>query len=52
MSGVFEHPEWYMNMNDAHNKESLMALQKVQSKIEEEIKIYRTTIGNKNSSGD
>ena len=26
MSGVFEHPEWYKNMNNAYIKESLMAL--------------------------
>lgn len=52
MSGVFEHPEWYMNMNDAYNKESLMALQKVQNKPEAEIKIYRATIGDKINPGD
>lgn len=52
MSGVFEHPEWYMNMNDAYNKESLMALKNVQNKPEAEIKIYRATIGDKINPGD
>ena len=52
MSGVFEHPEWYMNMNDVYNRESLMALQRVQHKPEAEIKIYRATIGDKINPGD
>ena len=52
MSGVFEHPEWYMNMNDAYNKESLTALKKVQNNPEAEIKIYRATIGDKINPGD
>lgn len=52
MSGVFEHPEWYMNMNDAYNKESLAALKKVQNNPEAEIKIYRATIGDKINPGD
>ena len=52
MSGVFEHPEWYMNMNDAYNRESLSALKKVQNNPEAEIKIYRATIGDKINPGD
>ena len=30
MSGIFEHPEWYMNMNESYNIQSLNALKKVQ----------------------
>ena len=52
MSGVFEHPEWYMNMNDAFNRESLSALKKVQNNPEAEIKIYRATIGDRINPGD
>ena len=45
MNGVFEHPEWYMNMREEYNIESLNALQKVRNKPNATITIYRATPG-------
>ena len=52
MSGVFEHPEWYMDMSKAYNKESLEALRKVRNNPDAEITVYRATPGNDINPGD
>lgn len=52
MDGVFEHPEWYMNMQEDYNLESLKALRKVRKKPDAEITIYRATPGNEINFGD
>lgn len=52
MSGIFEHPEWYMNMNESYNIQSLNALKKVRNNPEADITIYRATIGDKINPGD
>lgn len=52
MPGVFEHPEWYLNLDEKYNKESLNVLKKVRNSPDAELTIYRATIGNKINSGD
>lgn len=52
MSGIFEHPEWYLNLDEKYNNESLNALKKVRNNPEAEITIYRATPGNKINVGD
>ena len=52
MPDVFEHPEWYLNLDEKYNKESLNALKKVRNNPEAELTIYRATIGNKINTGD
>lgn len=52
MDGVFEHPEWYINMREDYNIESLNALKKVRKKPDAEIMIYRATPGNEINFGD
>lgn len=52
MDGVFEHPEWYINMREDYNIESLNALKKVRKKPDAEIIIYRATPGNEINFGD
>ena len=52
MDGVFEHPQWYMNMNEDWNVESLNALRRIRNKPDAEITIYRATPGNKINPGD
>lgn len=52
MAGVFEHPEWYMDMTEPYNRESLAALRKVRNNPDAEIKIYRATPGSKINPGD
>ena len=52
MSGIFEHPEWYMNMSESYNIQSLNALKKVRNNPEADITIYRATIGDKINPGD
>lgn len=52
MPGVFEHPEWYLNLHEKYNKESLNVLKKIRNNPEAELTIYRATIGNKINSGD
>ena len=52
MPDIFEHPEWYLNLDEKYNKESLNALKKVRNNPEAELTIYRATIGNKINSGD
>ena len=52
MDGVFEHPQWYMNMNEDWNVESLNALRRIRNKPDAEITIYRATPGKKINPGD
>lgn len=52
MDGIFEHPEWYINMREDYNLESLNALKKVRKKPDAEIMIYRATPGNEINFGD
>lgn len=52
MAGIFEHPEWYLNLDEKYNNESLNALKKVRNNPEAEITIYRATPGNKINVGD
>ncbi len=52
MPDIFEHPEWYLNLNEKYNNESLNALKKVRNNPEAEITIYRATVGNKINPGD
>lgn len=52
MADVFEHPEWYMDMTEPYNRESLAALRKVRNNPDAEIKIYCATPGNKINPGD
>lgn len=52
MDGVFEHPQWYMQMNKDYNIESLEALRKVRNNPEAEITIYRATPGDTINEGD
>lgn len=49
---VYDHPEWYFNMNEAYSKESFNALKKIKDNPNAEIKIYRATIGDKINVGD
>lgn len=52
MPDVFEHPEWYLNLDEKYNRESLNALKKVRNNPDAELIIYRATIGNKINPGD
>lgn len=52
MPDIFEHPEWYLNLDEKYNKESLNALKKVRNNPEAELTIYRATVGNKINPGD
>ena len=52
MPDIFEHPEWYLNLDEKYNKESLNALKKFRNNPEAELTIYRATVGNKINSGD
>ena len=52
MPDIFEHPEWYLNLDEKYNKESLNALKKVRNNPDAELTIYRATIGNKINPGD
>lgn len=52
VAGIFEHPEWYLNLDEKYNNESLNALKKVRNNPEAEITIYRATPGKKINVGD
>ena len=52
MPDVFDHPEWYMNLNEKYNREALNSLKKVRNNPNAEMTIYRATIGNKINVGD
>lgn len=51
-SDVYEHPEWYFNMNEDYSKESYSVLKKIKGKPNADITIYRATTGNKINNGD
>lgn len=52
MSGIFEHPNWYLDMTESYNMESLNALRKVRNNPEGKLKIYRASPGSKINPGD
>lgn len=52
MDNIFEHPEWYLDMTEPYNRESLNALRKVRNNPEGKLKIYRATPGDKINPGD
>ena len=43
MPSVFDNPQWYMNLNQDYNRESLEVLKKVRGNPDAEITIYRAT---------
>lgn len=49
---IYEHPEYYFQMNEKSSQESLRALKKVKGNPDAEITIYRATPGNKINPGD
>lgn len=52
MSGIFDHPNWYLDMTEPYNIESLNALRKVRNNPEGKLKIYRATPGDEINLGD
>lgn len=52
MADIFEHPEWYLDMTEPYNIESLNALRKVRNNPEGKLKIYRATPGDEINPGD
>ncbi|MCI8460197.1 MAG: ParB N-terminal domain-containing protein, partial [Bacilli bacterium] len=52
MADIFEHPEWYLDMTESYNRESLNALKGVRNNPEGYLKIYRATPDNKINPGD
>lgn len=49
---LYEHPQYYMNLNNQYDSESWEALKKVRNKPNATITIYRATIGDKINDGD
>lgn len=49
---VYEHPEWYFNMNDKATRESFNAVNKIRGKPEAEVTIYRASPSDTINSGD
>lgn len=49
---VYEHPEWYFDMNQEYSKESFKVLKQIKNNSNAEITIYRATTGNKINKGD
>ena len=49
---VYDHPEYYFQMNEKYSKESMNAIRKVRGNPDAEITIYRATPGNKINIGD
>ena len=49
---VYDHPEYYFQMNEKYSKESMNAIRKVRGNPDAEITIYRATPGNKINVGD
>lgn len=52
MSDIFDHPNWYLDMTEPYNIESLNALRKVRNNPEGKLKIYRATPGDEINPGD
>lgn len=51
-SDVYEHPEWYFQMNEKHSQESMKVLNKIRNNPNAEVTIYRATTGDKINKGD
>lgn len=49
---MYEHPEWYFQMNEKYSKESMSVLNKIRNNPDADITIYRATTGNKINPGD
>ena len=49
---LYEHPQYYMNLNEQSDRESWDALKQVRGKPNATIKIYRATTGDKINDGD
>ena len=49
---IYEHPEYYFQMNEKSSKESISVLRKIRNNPNAEITIYRATPGNKINNGD
>lgn len=49
---VYEHPEWYFDMNRDFSKESFEVIKKIKGNPEAEITIYRATPSNTINKGD
>lgn len=49
---LYEHPEYYFQMNEEYSKESMDALRKIKGKPNATVTIYRATTGNKINPGD
>lgn len=49
---MYDHPEWYFQMNEKSSQESVSVLRKIRGKPNAEITIYRATPGNKINRGD
>ncbi len=49
---LYEHPEYYFQMDEEYSKESMEVLKKVKGKPNATVTIYRATIGNKINPGD
>ena len=49
---VYEHPEWYFDMNQEYSKESFKVLKQIKNNPNAIITIYRATTGNKINVGD
>ena len=49
---IYEHPEYYFQMNEKSSKESISVLRRIRNNPNAEITIYRATPGNKINHGD
>lgn len=49
---LYDHPQYYMNLNNQADKESFEALKRVRNKPNATIKIYRATTGDTINNGD
>ena len=49
---VYEHPEWYFQMNEEYSKESFKVLKRIKGNPNAQITIYRATTGNEINDGD
>lgn len=49
---LYEHPQYYMNLNERADRESWEALKRVRNNPNATIKIYRATVGDKINDGD
>lgn len=49
---IYEHPEWYFQMNKKYSQESMKVLSKIRNNPNADITIYRATTGDKINPGD